>query len=79
MEQVTAQVRFGKVIQSLRAERKISQETLAELCELDRTYISSVERGCRNISLVNIIKIANALDVDPGFLLTGLGGTNVQH
>lgn len=47
----------------------MSQENLAHLCELDRTYISGIERGKRNLSLINIFKIANALDIQPFNLL----------
>jgi len=65
---------FGKNVQALRLERQLSQEKLAELSDLDRTYISSVERGRRNISILNVIKIADALNVRPGCLLIGLGG-----
>lgn len=50
-------------------EKGLSQEDLAHLCELDRTYISGIERGKRNLSLINIFKIANALDVQPFSLL----------
>ncbi len=53
----------------LRAKRNLSQEQLADLCELHRTYISSVERGNRNISIDNIEKIAIALQVSPSDLL----------
>lgn len=67
---------LGRNIQTLRNEHQLSQEQLAELCDLDRTYISSVERGKRNISVINIIKIADALKTEPGSLLKGLGGCN---
>ncbi len=53
----------------LRAKQNLSQEQLADLCELHRTYISSVERGNRNISIDNIEKIAIALQVSPSELL----------
>ncbi len=53
--------KLGKRIRKLRGEKGFSQEKLAELCGLHRTYISTVELGKRNISLVNIEKIANAL------------------
>jgi transcriptional regulator with XRE-family HTH domain len=46
-----------------RAARKLSQEDLALECELHRTFIAHVERGARNISLDNIEKIADALEV----------------
>ena len=57
------QRRFGERIRVLRHERGLSQEALAHTCNLDRTYVGGVERGERNISLINIQKIAEALRV----------------
>jgi transcriptional regulator with XRE-family HTH domain len=57
--------RFGDRVRSLRKEIGISQEDLALIAGLDRTYIGGVERGERNISLVNIHKLAAALNVPP--------------
>ncbi|MBS0015620.1 MAG: XRE family transcriptional regulator [Arthrospira sp. PLM2.Bin9] len=54
---------FGNNVRDFRKLRQISQDRLAELCGLHRTYIGSVERGERNITLVNAQKIANALSV----------------
>lgn len=54
--------KFGAAIRSSRKTKGWSQEELAERSGLDRTYIGSVERGERNISLLNIEKIASALD-----------------
>ncbi len=54
---------FGERVRTLRSKRGVSQEQLALACGLDRTYIGGVERGERNISLINIYKIAVALDV----------------
>lgn len=54
---------FGKRVKELRNNLGISQEELADLAGLDRTYITSVERGKRNISIVNIEKLATALKV----------------
>ena len=53
--------KFGDRIRHLRKEKNFSQETLALVCDLDRTYIGGVERGERNISLINIHKIADAM------------------
>jgi transcriptional regulator with XRE-family HTH domain len=55
------QTRFGQKLRKLRSQKRISQERLAELAELHRTYVSGVERGERNISLVNIERLATAL------------------
>ena len=55
--------KFGGNLRRLRKERGLSQEGLALLADLDRTYISGVERGERNISLINITKIAEALHI----------------
>lgn len=60
---------FGLRARELRSEKAISQEELAALTELDRTYISGIERGKRNLSLKNILKIASALNVTPSQLL----------
>jgi transcriptional regulator with XRE-family HTH domain len=54
-------IRFGRAIRRLREKQSISQEEAAERCGLHRTYYSGVERGVRNLSLVNIEKIANGL------------------
>ena len=55
------QKQFGDRVRQLRREKGFSQEGLALACDLDRTYIGGVERGQRNISLINIHKIARAL------------------
>jgi transcriptional regulator with XRE-family HTH domain len=56
-------VRFGKRLREVREKAGISQEKLAELSTLHRTYVSSVERGKRNISIENIERLALALGV----------------
>ena len=53
----------GKRVKELRNKLGVSQEELADMAELDRTYITSIERGKRNISIVNVEKLANALNV----------------
>lgn len=61
--------RFGQRIKQLRKEKGFSQEKLAHLAELDRTYIPGIEKGERNVSLIVIQKLAKALDVEPVELL----------
>ena len=56
-------IRFGNRLRELRQARGVSQEALADLAGLHRTYVSSVERGERNISLQNIDRLAAALEV----------------
>ncbi len=58
------QKHFGERVRELRKQKGLSQEALALACNLDRTYIGGVERGERNISLINIYKIAEALGVN---------------
>jgi transcriptional regulator with XRE-family HTH domain len=54
-------IRFGRAIRRVRQEQNINQEEAAERCGLHRTYYSGIERGVRNVSLVNIEKIAKGL------------------
>ena len=61
-------LRFGLAVRSLRNERQLTQEQLAELSELHVTYISQVERGLKNLSLFNMHRIAEALHVSPAEL-----------
>ena len=56
-------IKFGEKVRSLRKERGFSQEELSFRAELHRTYIGMIERAEKNITLVNIEKIAKALDV----------------
>ena len=60
---------FGSHLREVRKNKGFSQEGLALACGLDRTYIGGVERGERNISLLNIYKIASALKMAAGDLL----------
>ena len=68
-------VRFGKRLKSVREKVGISQEKLAELAGLHRTYVSSVERGQRNISLQNVERLADALGVTMAELMPNRRGT----
>jgi transcriptional regulator with XRE-family HTH domain len=60
---------FGNRVRQLRKEAGFSQEELAAVCGLHRTYIGSVERGERNVTLVTIAVIASALEVEPASLV----------
>jgi len=74
MDDVLLLTKFGARVKRARLSLKLSQEKLALECDLDRTYISSVERGRRNISLINIYKLAHALRVRASDLLVDSGG-----
>lgn len=60
---------FAHNMRLVRLERELSQEALGDLCDLDRTYISSLERQKRNVSIRNIQRIADALGLDARMLL----------
>jgi transcriptional regulator with XRE-family HTH domain len=68
--QLSARLIFARNVRKERLARILSQERLAELSGLHRTYVGSVERGERNISIDNIERLANALDVHVVDLLT---------
>ena len=64
-----ARKKFGERIRTLRRQAGWSQEELAAACGLHRTYVGAVERGERNVSLVNIVRLARALRAKPGDLM----------
>lgn len=68
---------FGEHLRELRAERNLSQERLAELAGLDRNYIGQIERAERNVALVNIVRIAKALEVEPQELFVPFSSARV--
>ena len=70
---------FANNMRQLRKVRALSQEALADLCDLDRTYISGIERKRRNLSIRNIQRIADALEVDARVLLDPALDKNPQY
>lgn len=70
------QQQFGKAIRKLRLEKGLSQEAFAAKCGLDRTYISSIERGKRNVALKNIALISSALDISMSKLFKEVDSDN---
>ena len=64
MEECDIKIKFGLRLRELRKARNISQEELMASTGIHRTYLSEVERGIRNISIVNVEKISLALNID---------------
>jgi transcriptional regulator with XRE-family HTH domain len=69
MKQSIILTKFGKRIKQERLERNLSQEDFAELIGFHRTYVGMIERDERNLTLINIEKIASALDMEINELL----------
>jgi transcriptional regulator with XRE-family HTH domain len=65
---------FGERVRAFRSRLGLTQEELGAAAGLHRTYVGGVERGERNVSLLNILKLAAALQVDAGELVTALPG-----
>jgi transcriptional regulator with XRE-family HTH domain len=64
--------RFGENLREARQRTGLSQEKLAAKAGIDRTYVGGAERGERNVALVNIVRLAEALEIAPADLLGGL-------
>lgn len=58
-------VAFGEKVRQIRKEKGLSQEALADLAGIDRSYMGHIERGDQNITLTKIYQIADALDISP--------------
>jgi len=65
--------RFAANLREVRLRRGLSQEALADLCHLHRTEVSLLERAQREPRLTTIVRLAQALDVEPAELLAGVG------
>ncbi|MFI3213166.1 MAG: helix-turn-helix transcriptional regulator [Eubacteriales bacterium] len=70
---------LGKKIRTLRAEKDITQETLAELADLNTTYIGQIERGMKSPTLDTLGKISNAFEITPAELLTFTSHTHTTQ
>jgi transcriptional regulator with XRE-family HTH domain len=66
---VSELARIGAAIRSIRTEQAISQENLAHLAGIDRSHMGKIERGERNVTILNIVRIATALSCAPSELL----------
>ena len=64
-------IKFGDRVREVRTQKGLSQEQLAHLADVHRTYIGMIERAEKNITLINIEKIANALQINIKDLLNG--------
>jgi transcriptional regulator with XRE-family HTH domain len=69
---IDPRIQLGKTLRKERLRLGLSQERLAEKADLHWTYIGGIERGERNVSLLNIVKLARALGMAPSSLLAGI-------
>ena len=72
MTPVDVRIRFGKGVRGRRQKLGVSQEEFADMCGLDRTYMGGIERGERNLSLINIEKISRAFQISLAELFRGI-------
>ncbi len=68
-----ALVSLGVSIRAARKAKGLSQEALAALADIDRSYMGGIERGEHNLAIMNLLKIADALEVTPSKLLSEAG------
>lgn len=73
MDEIRLKRSFGNRCRDLRNRTGMSQERLALSIGMDRSYYASIETGTRNVTLINMAKIAHGLGVSPSELLTGIG------
>jgi transcriptional regulator with XRE-family HTH domain len=74
MDEARLLLNFGDRVRTARLNLGLSQEKLASDCGMDRTYISGIERGKRNVSLLNIHRLADALGMPAADLVQKGGG-----
>jgi len=77
--QLAQRAAFGRRVRKLRVQHGLSQEELAHLSELDRSYVGGIERGERNVGLDNIHRVANALGVQVADLFTRDGEESAEQ
>lgn len=65
-------VAFGEAVREARKSRGYSQEAFGDLCEIDRSYMGGIERGEHNLALLNILKIIDALEMQPSAFFSAL-------
>lgn len=72
-KRLAAEKRLGKAIRTIRLDKDWSQEQLSFECGLHRTYIGAVERGEKNLTLKNLVKIAKSLGVNASDIMLNAG------
>ena len=72
MSPLDVRIRFGRAVRNRRQKLGVSQEEFADMCGLDRTYVGGIERGERNLALINIEKIAKTFQISLSELFRGV-------